>query len=234
MTTRFTAYYRVSTAKQGASGLGLDAQRRAVEDHIKATGGTLVGSFEEVESGKLDNRPALADALAHCRLTGSRLIIAKLDRLSRNVRFLAALMEDGVDFVACDMPSATPFTVHIMAAVAEQERKAISARTKAALGEIKAALSVEGGTHTSRRSGKEIKRLGSPAGLAISRPDLGTAAVVARADAHASKVGPTAAALRAEGLSLAAIADRLTALHVQTPRGGSWTAMGVKRVLDRL
>lgn len=233
MILRFVAYYRVSTAKQGASGLGFDAQRRAVEDHVKAAGGRLLAVFEEVESGKRDDRPALAEALTHCRMTGAKLLIAKLDRLSRNVAFLANLMEGDVDFVACDMPSANSLTIHILAAVAQAEREAISARTKVALASIKARLN-SGDEHVSRRSGRRITKLGGPNGLTVSRPDLGTAAVVAKAEAHAKRLEPIVRSLRTEGLSYGAIASRLADLGATTPRGGAWTAMGVKRVLDRL
>ena len=232
MTRPFVAYYRVSTLSQGASGLGLEAQRRAVADYLQATGGHLLAAFEEIESGKRDDRPALAEALAHCRLTGARLVIAKLDRLSRDVAFLATLKKGDVDFVACDMPDANTLTVHILAAVAQAEREAISARTKAALGAIKARLAV-GEEHVSRRSGKPISRLGNPKGLSVSRPDLGAVAVVQKADAFAERVRPIAANLRGQGLSLAAVADRLTEMRVLTPRGKAWTAMAVKRVLER-
>lgn len=232
MGKRFVAYYRVSTAKQGASGLGLEAQRRAVAEYLKATGGELVGDFEEIESGKRSDRPALAAAMARCQLTGARLLIAKLDRLSRDVHFLTGLEKQGVDFVACDMPDANRLTVHIMVAVAQQEREAISARTKAALGSIKARLAA-GETHVSRRSGATIKRLGNPTGLSVSRRDLGAAAVIQKADAFAERVRPIAGALRAEGLSLANVAAHLTDMRVLTPRGKAWTAMAVKRVLER-
>lgn len=232
MVQRFVAYYRVSTAKQGASGLGLEAQRRAVAEYLARTGGDLVAAFDEIESGKRDDRPALAEALARCDLTGARLVIAKLDRLSRDVHFLTGLERRGVSFVACDMPDANEFTVHIMAAVAQQERKAISARTTAALASIRERLKA-GQKHVSRRSGKEITRLGSPRGLTVSRPDLGAAAVVEKADAFARRVQPIAADLRGQGLSLAAVAERLTEMRVQTPRGKAWTPMAVKRVLER-
>ncbi len=233
MTPRFIAYYRVSTAKQGASGLGLDAQRRAVEDYVRAAGGRLLASFEEIESGKRNDRPALADALARCRVTGATLLIAKLDRLSRNVAFLANLMEDGVDFVACDIPKANTLTLHILSAVAQAEREAISQRTKVALASIKDRLG-RGEAYTSRRSGKPLTRLGGPKSLTVSRPDLGTAAVVAKAETRARRLEPIVRTLRAEGLSYGAIAGRLADLGATTPRGGAWTATGVKRVLDRL
>ncbi len=228
----FVAYYRVSTQKQGQSGLGLDAQRRAVADYLRVTGGDLVGEFEEVESGKRSDRPELARAMELCHLTGGRLLIAKLDRLSRNVHFLTGLKERGVHFVACDMPDANELTVNIMAAVAEQGRKAISERTKAALGSIKARL-LDGGEHVSRRSGQIVAKLGNPRGLTVSRPDLGSKAVADNADAFAAKVAPLMLSLKAQGLSLGAVADRLTGMKVRTARGGTWTAMTMKRVIDR-
>src|SRR5215470_7147974 len=135
---RFVSYYRVSTAQQGASGLGLEAQREAVSRHVAAAGGVLVGEFTEIESGKKNDRPQIAAALADCRLRRATLVIAKLDRLARNVAFISNLMESGVDFVACDNPHATRLTIHILAAVAEHEREMISTRTVAALAAAKA------------------------------------------------------------------------------------------------
>src|SRR5271155_3138 len=135
---RFVSYYRVSTAQQGASGLGLEAQREAVSRHVIGAQGVIVAEFQEVESGKKTDRPQIAAALAACRLRHACLVIAKLDRLARNVHFISSLMESGVDFVACDNPHATRLTIHILAAVAEHEREMISARTKAALAAAKA------------------------------------------------------------------------------------------------
>lgn len=232
MATRFVAYIRVSTAQQGASGLGLEAQHRAVADYISAHGGELIQTFEEIESGKRADRPELAKAMELCELTGARLLIAKLDRLSRDLHFTTGLQKRGVDFVACDMPDANAFTINIMVAVAQQEREAISARTKAGLASIKARLDA-GGEHKSKRSGKVIQKLGSPKGLTVSRPDLGTAAIQAKADAFASRLAPRVQGMRAEGLSFAAIAERLNDMRVRTARGKEWTPMAVKRVLDR-
>lgn len=233
MAARFVAYHRVSTVKQAASGLGLAAQRQAVRDYLAASGGELVGEFEEIESGKRSDRPALVEAIERCRLTNSTLLIAKLDRLSRNVHFLSGLMEQGVDFVACDLPSANKFTVHIMAAVAQQEREAVSARTKAALASIKTTLA-SGENYVSRRSGREVTRLGNPEGLKVRRPDLGVLAKQEKADAFAAGVLPTIRRVQAGGAtSLAAIALRLNGLKIRSARGGEWTPMSVKRVLDR-
>ena len=135
---KFVAYYRVSTDKQGRSGLGLEAQLATVENYAARSGGDIIASFQEVESGKRSDRPELLKALALCRQKKATLIIAKLDRLSRNVAFIANLMESRVEFVACDMPEANKLTLHIMAAMAQHEREATSQRTKEALQAAKA------------------------------------------------------------------------------------------------
>src|SRR3954454_18915621 len=169
-TGKFVAYYRVSTQKQGASGLGLDAQRKAVADYLDGGRWSLVAEFTEVESGKRNDRPELAKALATCRRTGATLIIAKLDRLARNVAFVSNLMEAGVEFVAVDFPTANRLTIHILAAVAEHEREMISARTKDALVAAKAR-----GT-----------RLGNPNGLTAEARTQGTAVAVAKRKVQAA------------------------------------------------
>src|SRR6266550_4520689 len=134
----FVAYYRVSTDAQGRSGLGLEAQREAVARHVGGASGRIIAEFEEIESGKKNDRPKIAAAISTSRLKRATLVIAKLDRLARNVAFVSNLMESGVDFVACDNPHATRLTIHILAAVAEHEREMISERTKAALAAAKA------------------------------------------------------------------------------------------------
>ncbi len=131
--TNYVAYYRVSTVRQGQSGLGLEAQRKAVTDHLNGAKWTLLDTFTEVESGRRNDRPELAKALDLCRRRKATLVIAKLDRLARNVAFIANLMEANVDLVAVDMPQANRLTLHIMAAMAEHEAQAVSQRTKAAL-----------------------------------------------------------------------------------------------------
>ena len=135
---KFIGYLRVSTEKQGQSGLGLDAQRKAIEDYLNGGRWELLAEYVEIESGKRSDRPELAKALAHSKATGATLVIAKLDRLSRNVAFISNLMESGVEFVAADMPMANRLTVHVLAAVAEHEREMISQRTSAALAAAKA------------------------------------------------------------------------------------------------
>jgi DNA invertase Pin-like site-specific DNA recombinase len=233
MDGKFVAYYRVSTARQGASGLGLEAQQDAVRTYLNGGTWKLIAEFTEVESGKHSDRPVLAQAMERCRLTGATLLIAKLDRLSRNVHFLSGLMEQGVEFVACDLPKANNLTVHIMSAMAQYEREAISARTKVALGTIKSKLEA-GEEYVSRRSGKPLKRLGNPNGLSVSKPELGPVAVREKAKAFAARVLPAIRELQADGaVSLAAVASGLNDRHVLSAAGKPWTPMGVKRVLDR-
>lgn len=232
MNGKFVAYYRVSTAKQGVSGLGLDAQREIVRNHLNGGDWELVGEFEEVESGKRSDRPALAKAIAQCRLTGATLIIAKLDRLARNVAFISNLMEGNVEFVACDMPFANRPMLHMMAAMAEHEATMGSERTKAALKTIKDKLA-RGEKHISK-AGNVVTGLGNGGIGMKARPDLGTIAVQKQADDFAKRVGPTIKTLRDADLSMAAIADRLNEMRVMSSRGSSWTPMAVKRVLDRI
>jgi DNA invertase Pin-like site-specific DNA recombinase len=214
---KWISYLRVSTDRQGTSGLGLEAQRVAVEAYLNGGKWTLAAEFVEVESGKhSDNRPQLAAALALCKKLKARLVIAKLDRLSRNLAFIATLMERGVDFVACDNPHATRLTLHILAAVAEHERTMISQRTKAALAAAKAR-----GT-----------KLGGPR-LAIASK-LGNAANAAAADRFAANVAPVIRQIRASGIaSNRGIARALNARGVATARGGVWTAVQVGSVLKR-
>lgn len=215
---RFVAYYRVSTAKQGRSGLGLEAQRDAVRSYLNGGDWKLLGEFTEVESGKRNDRPELDKALELCRLTGATLVIAKLDRLSRNAAFLLKLRDDGVNFVAVDMPNANRLTVGIMAVIAEDERERISARTKAALEAAKAR-----GT-----------RLGNPNGFSGRVFRDGGRAAKERAEEYVRKVAPIILRLSGEALSLGAIAKRLTDMNINTARGGSWTAQAVKNVLTRI
>lgn len=213
-------YYRVSTAKQGRSGLGLDAQRAAIASYCSTRGCEPLGEYTEVESGKRDDRPELAKALHHAKVTGATLVIAKLDRLSRNLAFLAALQEAGTKFVAADMPEANELTIHIMAAMAQAERKAISKRTKEALAVAKA-----NGT-----------KLGNPMGAKAFGPYRGNEAAVdaikAKAKAFAADVMPIIEAIRAEGhSSLRAIAKELNARGIMTARGGKWGAQSVSDVI---
>lgn len=231
MNGRFVAYYRVSRDSQGLNGLGMEAQRTAVANYLNGGEWVLLATFEEVESGKRSDRPELAKAMEMCRLTGAKLIIAKLDRLSRDVHFLSGLEKQGIEFVACDMPQANKFTVHIMAAVAQQEREAISARTKAALAVVKAKIAA-GEPHVSK-SGNLVTALGNPNGMHHTRSALGREARTRIANGFAAKVAPTIKVLKDAGHTLQQVADRLNEMGVTTSRGASWTPMAVKRVLDR-
>ncbi|WP_126172602.1 recombinase family protein [Altericroceibacterium xinjiangense] len=223
---RAVAYYRVSTKRQGQSGLGLDAQRRAVEECCRQRGLDLIAPpFEEIESGKRDDRPELAKAIERCKLTGATLVVAKLDRLSRNVAFLATMQDSRVKFIAADMPDANELTVHILAAVAQAERKAISKRTKEALAAAKA----------------RGQKLGNPNGAAALRRYQGANAMAAEAKASqanefADGLRPTVERLRAEGhQSLGALASALNDEQIRTPTGkGKWHASSVRNLLARM
>ena len=212
--TDFVGYFRVSTDRQGRSGLGLEAQREAVTSYICGRGEMLT-EFTEIESGKKNDRPALADALALCRRQRATLLIARLDRLARSVAFISNLMDSGVDFVAVDMPEANRLTMHILAAVAEYEREAISQRTKVALQAAKA---------------RGVK-LGNPrAGEAVP---FAQQAIQASANRFADSLAPLIQKMRDEGMSYAAIAAELDTRSIQTARGGSWYPATVRNVLQR-
>jgi DNA invertase Pin-like site-specific DNA recombinase len=213
---RFVSYLRVSTQKQGRSGLGLEAQREAVAQYLNGGSWQLAAEFVEVESGRNDSRPQLAAAVDECRLTGATLVIAKLDRLARDAHFLLGLSKAGIEFVAADMPNANRLTVGIMAMFAEEEARAISARTKAALAAAKAR-----GT-----------KLGGFRGHVVDG-STGTLALQAQADAFAASVAPIAQQLRDQGESLGKIAATLAARGIRTARGGAWTATAVRNLLAR-
>src|SRR5579871_3948789 len=210
MSGKLVAYYRVSTKKQGESGLGLEAQRAAVRDFAMRTGGTIVREYTEVETGKRADRPELAKALANARRGQALLCVAKLDRLARNVAFTSALMDAGVDFVCCDNPHANRLTIHILCAVAEDEARRISERTKAAL----AAYVARGG------------RLGNPSNLDAEARAKGQAlavkAVKENADQAYSDLYPLLHEQRQAGQSLQDIADHLNAEGFVTRTGKPW------------
>ena len=218
----FVAYYRVSTARQGRSGLGLDAQRQAVTDFLNGGAWNLMAEFVEVESGKSDDRPQLEQALATCELSGATLVVAKLDRLSRNLAFLAKLQESGARFVAADMPEANELTIHIMAAVAQAERKAISTRTKEALAAAKA-RGVRLGGH--RGNLQDLKKGPAKSAEVRSRQSFERAAKVRR-QIDAVKAAQDASSLRQ-------IAAGLNERGITAPRGGKWSAAQIKAVLER-
>src|SRR3954453_3461008 len=218
---RFVAYYRVSTDRQGRSGLGLDAQRAAVAEYLNGGSWQLTAEFTEVESGRRGHRPGREKALAACPRTGATLVIAKLDRLSRNASFLLSLRDAGVEFVATDMPHANRLTVGIMALVAEDEAERISARTRAALAAAKTRgtkLGTPNLTDTARAKGREVAQT-------VNR---------AKAAARAADLAPIVEEIRAAGRpSLRAIAAELDARSIPAPRGGRWTAPAVMRLLAR-
>ncbi len=220
---RFVSYLRVSTAKQGHSGLGLEAQRKAVADYLNGGQWQLVTEVVEIESGKRSDRPKLEEALRLCRLHNATLVIAKLDRLSRDAHFLLGLEKAGVDFVAADMPSANRLTVGIMAMVADEERRMISRRTKEALAAAKARGKKLGGNRGNLSVGGTK---GHVASLATRQ---------AKARSRASDLAPVIEELKASGaVSLRQIAAGLNAKGIRTARGGAWSAMQVQRVMERV
>jgi DNA invertase Pin-like site-specific DNA recombinase len=226
--SKFVAYLRVSTARQGRSGLGLDAQREAVQQFVRSRHGRIIApEFIEVESGKNNARPELHKAIKRCRVTGATLVVAKLDRLSRNAAFLLTLRDSDVQFVAADLPEANTMTVGVMAVVAQHEREAISTRTKAALAAAKARGTKLGGHRPGAADISQYQR-------------QGVQAARARAEAKLADVADELRRLRDErdedgnGLSLYAMADRLNGEGILTSRGCAWTATAVRRALLRL
>lgn len=220
---RLVAYERVSTARQGASGLGLEAQRKVIEDFAASRGAEVLARFTEVESGRKADRPELAKALHLAKVTGATLVIAKLDRLSRNAAILLALRDSGVRFVAVDMPEANDLTVGIMALVAQAEREAISRRTKEALAVAKAR-----GVKLGNPNGAESLRRAGKGGAALREM------VSANAATFAADLAPVLADIRVAGhTSLRAIAAELTVRGIRTRRGGRWNVGNVGQLLLR-
>ncbi len=213
---QYIAYYRVSTAKQGASGLGLAGQRERVTAYVTNEGGKITREYTEIESGKNNKRIELDKALNHCSETGAILVIASIDRLSRNISFIATLMESKANFVACDMPEANAFTIHIFAALAQQEREMISARTKAGL----------------RQAKQKGVILGTPSNLtpeAIVKSRLNRSES-AKNNENNKRAAALINALRPSKMTLQAIADRLNKAGFTTSRGKQFTPTQVKRL----
>ncbi|PKP91968.1 MAG: resolvase [Alphaproteobacteria bacterium HGW-Alphaproteobacteria-14] len=217
---RFIAYFRVSTDKQGRSGLGLEAQRASVEQFVSGTRGGIIAEFIEVESGTRSDRPKLADALRLCRIHSATLVIAKLDRLARNVAFISNLMESGVDFTAVDFPSANRLTIHILAAVAEHEAHIIRERTKTALAAAKARGVALGGNR------------GNLAGIALSGARASARVRRQSAERKAADLKPIVDEMLARRCSYRAMADELNARSIPTPRGGLWGVSQVFRLVQ--
>lgn len=220
-TMRAVAYYRVSTDKQGRSGLGLEAQKSAVQAILKPTD-RLIAEFTEVESGKRRDRPQLAKALHHAKVNRAALVVAKVDRLARNVHFLETILSGDVEVVCADLPQVSGpmgrFILQQLAAVAQLEAGLISERTKAALAAAK----------------RKGVKLGGYKGVPVDSA-LGTQALVQQADARANDYGIVISDVQSTGVtSLKGIADALNARGIPTARGGQWQAVQVQRVLKRL
>ncbi|ELY5242405.1 recombinase family protein [Yersinia enterocolitica] len=216
---KFVAYYRVSTSQQGKSGLGIEAQRVAVRDYLNAGGWSTVEQFEEVESGKgsnaLDKRPQLRAALVSCKKHGATLLIAKLDRLARNVHFISGLLETGIDFVAADMPQANKAMIQMYAVMSEWERDQISARTKAALAAAKERGVILGGE--GRRNLKSNVEARQKAAYEFSE-----------------RMRMLFQSFMSQGLSQRKIVFALNQMGIHTPHGGAWRLSQVQRVIKRL
>lgn len=218
---RYIAYYRVSTKKQGKSGLGLEAQQKIIAEFVASSGGELVAEYTEVESGKVDDRPKLVAAMKQADLVGGRLLVAKLDRLSRDLNFITSLQKTKVDFSICDLPGCDNFTIHLYGALAQKERELISARTKAGLAAAKA-------------RGQKLGTNNLKPELAQEASAKGIATIKANADSFAAKVATVIHDMHGRTKSLSAVARELNALNIQTARGKQWTPTAVKNVLARL
>jgi DNA invertase Pin-like site-specific DNA recombinase len=213
---KWVAYYRCSTDRQGESKLGLDAQRKLVLDYLNGGNWTLAAEFTEIESGKRNDRPQLAAALAMARKLRAKLIVAKLDRLARNVGFISLLMDSGVEFIAADMPHANKVTLQMLSVFAEYERDLISERTRQALAQAKARGTILGGP----------KRLEASA--------LGVATNKAKAERFAANVLPIIREIQASGVTtLRGVARALDARGVQSARGAPWSPEAVSNILKR-
>lgn len=210
MSPKFIAYYRVSTSRQGESGLGLEAQRAATQAYAHTNSAILLEDYVEVESGRKSDRPELNKALQACRQHGAVLLIAKLDRLARNVHFIAGLLEADVRFVALDMPNADRFMLHVYAAMAEEEARRISERTKAAL-------------RAAKSRGVELGKNGKL--LAIEN--------ASNANEFSRSIGPKIMTYKEQGYSTRLIADRLNSDNVNSYRGAKWYAATVQRTWNR-
>lgn len=214
---QFVTYLRVSTARQGVSGLGLDAQRHSVQQYLSGSSRSVLAEFVEVETGKgsnaLERRPELRKALDLCRKSGATLLIAKLDRLARNVHFVSGLIETGVDFIAADMPNANKVMLQMHAVMSEWERDQISERTKAALAAAKARGVVLGATGPANLKQHTLQRQEA-------------------AGAFQRRLMPVLSGFIAQGLTRRAMVTQLNALNIKAPRGGAWSLGQVQRVVQ--
>lgn len=219
---RFVAYYRVSTKRQGASGLGLEAQKQQVQDYLNGGQWELLEEFTEVESGRRNTRPELSKAIEFAQMMGATLVVAKLDRLSRDAAFLLKLRDDDVDFVCADLPDVNRMTVGVLALVAEYEAEQISKRTKAALAAAKA----------------RGKKLGTDNSAALRAAGKGNRDAVAKIKADADKQARRKATLVRQllndGKNAGQIAEHMNEIGVPTPRGGRWYDTSVRRLISRI
>lgn len=224
--SRIVGYARVSTKMQGVSGLGLEAQRAAIEGYARQHGATVLRIVDEVESGSRSDRPMLAEAMRLCRVTGAALVAAKVDRFGRKAKDLMELRDAPFPVIAVDTPNADGFMFGILALVAQKERESISARTKAALAMAKARGTKLGGDRGKRGDLLPHAKIGAAASVAVRQR---------RADVRTADLAPYIRELRAAGVvKLADIAAELTKLEIPTPRGGDWTASHVWRLLARI
>lgn len=224
------AYYRVSTKQQARSGLGLDGQKTALENFARQHGSSIIAEYQETETGKRKDRPELAKALAHARRSKATLVVAKLDRLARNVAFTSALMEAGADFVACDNPHANPLTIHILAAIAEHEARTISERTSVALEAARRRGIRLGSARPNHWKGREAARKAG----AMKGSQVAAEAARVKARAAYTDLVPVITELRSAGATLRDIAAHLSAMGHTTRRGRPWNASQVMRVLQRV
>lgn len=228
-TKLYVAYYRVSTKRQGESGLGLEAQQSAVQSLVKQQSGTLIAEFTEIESGGKSQRPQLEAAISRARRHKAVLVVAKLDRLARNVLFTATLLESRVEFLACDNPYANRLTIHILSAIAEHERRMISERTKQALAAAKARGKKLGSARPGHWKGREDLRLQSlEHGRRLAL--MSQQAAMAEAD---NDILPRLLELKQLGYGGDRIAKILNEEKVPSRRGKSWTGAQIRRVLGR-
>lgn len=229
MEEKLVAYYRVSTKRQGESGLGLDAQREAVNNYACSDKKYIVAEYTEIETGKNSNRPELRKAIEYSKRHKATLVIAKLDRLARNVSFTAALMESGVSFVCCDNPHATRLTLHILSAVAEDEARRIAERTKAALAQAKKRGVLLGSSRPGHWEGREhLRTAGRLRGSEVAAKQKKLNSLAMWRD-----VIPVVREMRGQGMSLQEIGDELQSRGISPARAKEWSPCSVRRLLMR-
>ena len=221
---KIIAYFRVSTRKQGESGLGLEGQHAAIDDFARQNMAIILASYTEVESGKIAERCELRKALAHARRSKATLAVAKIDRLSRNVAFLSTLMESGVEFIACDTPNANRLTIHILAAVAEDEARRVSERTKAALAAYKARGGLLGAALPQCRKLTHEARKAGAANAGLTARHLATEAY--------RDIEPTLRKMKEDGLSLRDAAKKMNESEQTTRRNKKWSHVQIRRILE--